>query len=58
MVQEVVDVRGADQSIKSLEAGDLGGVVPDVVSILAFMMSQSSLELICRYNQECIIGII
>ena len=51
MVEEVVDVRGADQSIETLAAGGLGGYGPtEAVAILAFTMSQSSPELIYGYN--------
>ena len=47
VVEEVVDVRGADQSIESLAAGGLMAVSPpEAVAILAFTMSQSSPELI------------
>ena len=45
-MEEVVYVRRADNSIESLEAGDLG----DTVAILVFAMSQSSPELIYRYT--------
>ena len=50
MVEEVVDV-GGDQSIESLATGGWGcSPSPEAVAILVFMMSQSSAELIYRYN--------
>ena len=44
MAEEVVDVRGTDQSIESLAAEGLGPQ-PPAVAILTFTMSQSSPKL-------------
>ena len=50
VVEEVVDVKEADQGIESLAAGGLGCSPPEVAAILAFTISQCLSELIYRYN--------
>jgi len=53
VAKKVLEVRGADQSMEYQRAGclgDLGAVLPEAVTISAFILSETSLDQRFRCN--------